>query len=312
MRRRNVKTGKAPKKTERIGKNRMKKMKLAAALAIIAILFTSVSAVGAADAGRIPPETIIGRDSAVKLDLDGDGQEETVFWKEIWVDEYTEHCVITVLANDDTTLTYEPEFEYTLGVYAADLDGDGRTELLASGDLASSDYVTVCLHLFNGRLEPALFADCARTNINRGYDKWGYGMITAIDGNRLYLSGSQDILGTWFGERVFMLADTGIFEFADDGKWVRDLSELDGDMWEYVSLVTVQEIRCETPEGRRMVLPAGTRLMITASDKQSADFITDKGVCGTFEISPDDLRGWGFLVNYVPEEEVFETIFYFD
>ncbi len=298
------------RRQERIGT--MKIMKWGALLTIAAVLCAVTQAEGATDHGRIPPETIIPQSISVKLDLDGDGQEETVFWKEVDIDEYTEQCVITVIADGNTTLTYKPEFEYTVGVYAADLDGDGCIELLVSGDLASSDYITICLRLFNGRLEPALFADCARTNVNRGYDKWGYGVITAIDGNHLTLSGSQDILGTWFGERTFMLADTGIFEFADDGKWVRDPSELNSEMWAYTSMVTKQGIRYTTPEGIETILPVGTSLVITASDKQSADFITDKGICGTFEISPDDIRGWGFLVNYVPEEEVFESIFYAD
>ena len=261
---------------------------------------------------RIPQETLIPKNIVIPLDLDGDGLEEKVSWKEIWADEYTQKCVVTVVTNENDILTYTPEFDYTVGVYAADLDGDSRTEFLISGDEASSDYITICLHLFNGRLEPALFADCSRANYNRGYDKWGYGMVTAIDGNRLTLSGSQDILGTWIGERTFTLADTGIFEFADDGRWVRDPSEPSGDMWEYGSLTAAQPLSCTMPHGAEATLPAGTKLMIIASDKQTAEFITDKSMRGTLSICPDDARGWGFYVDNKPEEEVFVSIPYYD
>ena len=283
------------------------------ALLVAAIMMCAAAqADGAIGSGRIPQETVVPEDVTVYLDLNGDGLNEKASWKETQLDEYTQQCVISVVTNDGSVLTYKPDFEYTVGVYAADLDGDGRAELLISGDWASSDYTTICLHLFNGRLEPALFADCSRTNYNRGYNKYGYGMVTAIDGNRLTLSGSQDILGTWFGERVFELADTGLFEFADDGRWVRDPSEPLGTMWEYSSLTTAQALHCTLPNGTASILSAGTRLMIIASDKQSAEFITDRGMHGTLSIYPDEIKGWGFYVDNKSEEEAFVSIPYFD
>ena len=290
----------------------MKFRKLIALLTALILLCTAAQAEAKEDPERIPQQTVIPENIVIPLDLDGDGLEEKVSWKQIWADEYTQKCVVTVITNENAILTYTPEFEYTVGVYASDLDGDGRTEFLISGDLASSDYITVCLHLFNGRLEPALFADCSRTNYNRGYDKWGYGMVTAIDGNRVTLSGSQDILGTWFGERTFTLADTGLFEFADDGRWIRDPSESLGDMWEYASLTLAQALGCTMPNGTSAILPAGTRLMIIASDKQTAEFITDKGMHGTLNIYPDEARGWGYCVDSKPEEEVFVYVPYYD
>lgn len=288
----------------------MKLNKLVALLAALILLCFAAQAEETNE--RIPQETLIPENIVIPLDLDGDGLEEKVSWKEIWADEYTQKCIVTVVTNENDILTYTPEFEYTVGVYARDLDGDGRTEFLISGDLASSDYITICLHLFNGRLEPALFADCSRTNYNRGYDKWGYGMVTAIDGNLLTLSGSQDILGTWNGERTFTLADTGIFEFADDGRWIRDPSEPLGDMWEFAGLTAAQALACTMPNGAKSILPAGTRLMIIASDKQTAEFITDKGVHGTLSIYPDETKGWGFYVDNRPEEEAFGYIPYYD
>ncbi len=66
------------------------------------------------------------------------------------------------------------------------------------------------------------------------------------------------------------------------------------------------------PNGTSAILPAGTRLMIIASDKQTAEFITDKGMHGTLNIYPDEARGWGYCVDSKPEEEVFVYVPYYD
>jgi hypothetical protein len=52
--------------------------------------------------------------------------------------------------------------------------------------------------------------------------------------------------------------------------------------------------------------------MIIASDKQTAEFITDKGMHGTLNIYPDESRGWGYCVDSKPEEEVFVYVPYYD
>ena len=286
--------------------------KLMALLLAAIILCAAASAEENTGAKPVLQPTMIPENTFVDLDLDGDGVTEKVYWKDMPVDEYSVRCVVIVATSSGSMLTFEPEYEYTTCAYAADLDGDSRAEFLISGDQASSDYITYCLHLFNGRIEPAMFADCSRVNYNRGYDKHGYGEISAIEGNTLTLSGSQDILGTWFGKRTFTLADTGVFEFADDGKWVREETEMDSELWEYLGLVTIVKVRYTAPDGSPAELPAGTRLMVTASDKQTADFVTDKGIRGTLEISPDDLSGWGFYVDWKPESQVFAYVPYAD
>ena len=287
----------------------MKAAKLPALL-LAALLLAAGALTGAGEA--IPPEAYVPRDTHVRLDLDGDGEQETVYWETVREDEYSEKCMLTVTLGDGTVLTYAPDFEYALGVYAADMDADGGAELLISGDEASDDYVTVCLRLFRGRLEPLMFADCSRGTENRGYDRWGYGMVTAIEGSSVTLTGSQDVLGTWFASRTFALSDAGVFEFADSGKWVRDPVSLDGEAWEYAGLTAKRDLPCTAEDGSYAVLPAGTRLMILASDKETADFVTESGLRGTLDIERDWDRGWGYRVDGVPEEDAFIYIPYAD
>lgn len=281
--------------------------KLIPVLLIIFMILT-----GALAESAIPEEFSIAENTMIEADLDGDSTMEKVSWTAIPVDEYDDkNYIITVDTKANDALTYTLEGGYLLGVYVADLDGDGKDELLLTGDEASDDYITICLHLFKGRLEPAMFADCTRTDYNHGYDKYGYGKIVAIDGNRLTLSGSQDVLGTWFGSRIFTLADTGVFEFDDNGKWVRDINSIDDDTWEYASLKTKAELPYTTTDGKEATLPVGTQLVIVSSDKQTADFMTKDGVEGAISIYPN-FHEWGSMIDNKPEDYYFEYVPYAD
>jgi len=261
----------------------------------------------------------IPKQAEADLDLDGDGTPERVSWTVTHPDEYDDLFRLTVTMADGTQAAFAPDYYiYIHGVYAADLDGDGRTELLICGDEASDDYVTYSLRLVNGRLEPMLFADAYRGENHGGYYKDGYGIVTAIDGNRVTLCGSQDVLGTWFAERVYTLADTGLYEFADDGEWVRDMEGIDLEdpgLWanDYPTLTVTRALPCTDAGGNAAQLPEGTQLLITGSDKQSyARFVTRDGMTGTLDIYPDYDRGWGMLVNGENEESWFRMIPYAD
>ena len=292
-------------------------MKRLLAAALAALLLCG-PAMAAGNEGALREFEII-RQAEVDMDLDGDGTPERVSWDLTYPDEYEEGFRLTVTMANGAQAVYEPEFDlYIQGVYAADLDGDGRVELLISGDEASDDYLTYSLRLVNGMLEPMLFADANRGENHGGYYKNGYGMVTGLDGNRLTLCGSQDVLGTWFAQRVYTLADTGIYEFADDGEWVRDMEGIDledPELWanDYPTLTVIRDLPCADANGNAARLPAGTQLLITGSDKQTfARFVTRDGQTGTLEISPDFDRGWGMLVNGENEESWFRMIPYAD
>lgn len=256
-------------------------------------------------------------DQAVAIDLDGDGAAETVIWTMAPVDEYDSKLVLRVTLADGATLDYDTEFIGAEAVFAADMDGDGSVELLLTGDIASDDYFTVCLHLANGALIAVPFADGNRGENTDQDQEMGYGYPVRLDGSAITLSGSQDVLGTWFGARVYALED-GRFGFADDGEWVRDLSDIDlsdETFWAegYAPLTTKTALGYTAADGSRGELPAGAQLLITGSDKASyARFVTKDGIEGKLSITADAEKGWGMLVDGVSEDDMFERVPYAD
>ncbi len=252
----------------------------------------------------------------VEIDLDGDGVAETVSWSETPVDEYDSVMVLSVAPAEGDALEHWTEFIYSGAVYATDLDGDGAVEILLTGDVASDDYFTECLRYADGALTRVTFADGNRGENTGEWVDEGYGIVEALEDGRLTLSGSQDVLGTWFADRTYALVN-GRFEFADGGEWVRDVevSELDDDFWNegYAVLTAKTDLAYTDANGAGAVLPAGAKLLVVASDKQTyARFVTRDGATGTLAVTPDEERGWGMKVNGVSEDECFEMIPYAD
>ena len=179
----------------------------------------------------------------------------------------------------------------------------------------SSDYFTVALHYADGQLTKLDFANVDRGDENTGYHDYGYGYITGLGENALYLNGSQDVLGTYFGWRAFTLKD-GRFETCDDGLWHFDRDLEDADTWDWGCLTVKQEAKATFQnEGKESegALQVGDKLVITASDKATrAYFETQDGRQGYLEIAPNAEQGWGWLVNGVSENDVFEIVPYAD
>ena len=252
---------------------------------------------------------------AAQLDLDGDGAKESVTWKSVPLDEYDDEVVVEVVPASGEAITWHSGTLYSAWACVDDLDGDGVMELLVTGDLMSDDYATFCLHLADGALTLLPVANTFRGADPEAepYCEAGYGMITAIGPNRLELTGSQDVLGTYFGSRTFTLKD-GRLELNDDGLWHFETG--DADSWEYRALTPKAEIAATFVDGDQQTegaLKVGERIQITASDRTSvAWFVTEDGREGFLSIAPDEENGWGTLVNGVSEEELFEYVPYAD
>ena len=116
------------------------------------------------------------------IDLNGDGAQETVAWREVAIDEGVEGVALTVKAADGATVEWRSDMLYGARVYANDLDGDGRTELFVTGDEMSDDYLTWCLRYENGALATIPFENGDRGELSGGDTPYGYGLLTAIDG----------------------------------------------------------------------------------------------------------------------------------
>ena len=252
-------------------------------------------------------------DVSVEMDLDGDGTAETLVFRSVAdAENDAGYAEIQVTAAGGGVAVWTSETLFLPSAYACDLDGDGVVEIFVCGDWASADYATYCLHYADGALAELSFANASRGDDSEPYIGYGYGYIQSIGDNELVLCGSQDVLGTYFGTRTFALQD-GRFEFADDGLWHFLMDE---ETWEYRSLTPTQNIAATFVEDGGQTeseIAAGTRFVITASDKTSvAWFQTEDGREGYFSIAPDEERGWGCTVNGVPESELFEMVPYAD
>ena len=247
------------------------------------------------------------------LDLNGDGSMETIYTETVPAD-FESVQRVHVLDADGTESVYDAEIISDASAWAGDLNRDGTMEIFLWGDIMSGDYFTWCLHYNGDHLTPVLFADISRGENGQGYFKSGYGMLDDVnlDECMITLSGSQDILGTYFMDRTLSLTEDGLFELTDDGMWVRDVSDYDDETWEYAALTAQVPIPCEI-DGEAEVLNPGDRIMITGFDKASVvTFATADGREGRLAVSEDYARGWGSLVDGIPEEEAFGFLPYAD
>lgn len=245
------------------------------------------------------------------IDLDNDGVEESVYVR-MEGSTYEENITLKV-ETLDLLYSYPTYIYYDERAYCVDLDGDGRQEILLSGDEASADYSTWCLRFDPEQgLQAVPFADAGRGENTGEYGDFGYGRVDAIHGATLTLTGSQDALGTWWCSREFTLRD-GRFELDDDGIWhvVEDFE--DAELWEYRALKLTRELQVTMQDGTPGTLSAGTRLVITETDKQSfVGFLTEDGLRGRIAVAPDEENGWGFLIDGASEYDYFEYIPYAD
>ena len=251
-------------------------------------------------------------DQRLEIDLNGDGEAEQVLIK-LQGPEEEQTVSVFVTASDGAMYTYDTDAMWLSDAWATDLDGDGQMEILISGDEMSDDYFTWCLRFDDEAGLVALeFADANRGENTDGYFDAGYGAVTAIDGNRLTMVGSQDVLGTWMAARTFTLKD-GRFELEDGGLWKLLSGEDEEEMWEYGSLTLTAELPVTLSDGSDDVLRKDDQLVITQTDKVSiVYFRTRDGREGSFPIEPNLEEGWGSLVNGVPEYDLFEYLPYAD
>lgn len=246
----------------------------------------------------------------VEVDLDGDGEAETLSYRVVPDIETGEGIGVEIsVADGGASATWGSDMIFRPDAYIADLDGDGATEVLVSGDWASADFVTWGLRWDGNAFQRLSFASDSRSGAGAGYTDEGYGHVFAIGDGRVSLIGAYDALGTYSATRVYALRD-GVFEFADDGLWHVQVA---GYAWD-IPLVTTREVSATFVEDGAEVegtLPVGARLIITASDGTSvAWFETEDGREGYLSIAPDAQRGWGSTVDGVPEDDVFKMVPY--
>ena len=118
------------------------------------------------------------------------------------------------------------------------------------------------------------------------------------------------------GVRTLSLVDD-VFEFVDDGLWHVCGDFEDAEMWEYLVLRPLKPIPATFVDEDGMEtageIAEGEAFMVTASDKTTVLwFVTEDGRTGYFGIEPNEEQGWGYLVEGMSEDELFEMVPYAD
>ena len=290
----------------------MMKRTLALALAAVFLLSTAALAEEAYTAPEFEGAQRLEADTRTEIDLDGDGAEETLRLRWDGDPDYPQLTAV-VTGTDGAVYEYATDITYYERIYATDIDGDGKTELLLSGDMASSDYYTWCLR-YNDEdgLIAVQFPNTERDkSISGEHMDCAYGLIEDITDGVITLYGSQDILGTWFTtRRVKYSAADGCFDFADDGAYQIDLSDHE---WENDSrtLCTTRELPA-TVDGADTTLPSGTKLVPYASDLQSyVDVLCEDGTIARVAIEANE-DSYSYKIAGQDDSAYFEYMPYAD
>ena len=225
-------------------------------------------------------------------DLDGDGVEETIRISFSGDDMIPARVEIT---SGDVKSTDEMELGIMLAhAYLADIEaGDGKKELIVTGDMASDDYLTAIYRYENGAITR--------------YELFGEA-TGATGGGRLEMRRYLNVLGTYGAACRFYMDPVFSFILESNYTVVRD----DGDeSWEWQGITLKKSgFPVTADDGRAVTLDKGTMLMVMASDEESYVDLVDKegnAYCANIARKGDD---WQWYIADVPESDWFEWLPY--
>ena len=253
----------------------------------------------------------LAENETAAIDLDGDGVLETISWTYEEIDEYDAVVDLKIRSEGaDDCVEYVSETLYQAAVYVS--DASDLPIIFITGDIMSDDYYTWALTYADGAVTELQFENILRGNLEGGFCDLGYGYLADISGNSITLTGTQDFVGTYFCPRTFTLQDNA-FVLSDDGVFHVE-ADIDEYTWsdDNYALMTTQLPVTAHYESGDAEMPAGTKLIVTGSDRTSfISFLTIDGEAGSFDLSFDDDE-WTFFVGGISEYELFDRVPYCD
>ena len=245
-------------------------------------------------------------------DLNGDGLEERSLWT-FETDEYDEkHLCLEIDSDDGGVAHYVTRITEPAALWLAPFDNP--TLVVTGTGEDGAPYTYALQYAGEGYIRELLFsADERGLTPADHYTPYGWGVISRMSGNQIALEAPVDVLGTWLGERTYVLNAVGRF-VPEDPLWYSAARTDQPEVWENPPLVTMGELSYTDENDRSATLPEGTALIITSTDKQTfARFTTRDGLTGTFTIEPGEPSyEYRYAVEGDPEEEVFEDVDYED
>ncbi len=221
-------------------------------------------------------------------DLNGDGKAEKISFKQDYKKDRT-----TITAGK-IKITLKDGAELTKAILI-DLDPTTPyTDLLIEIDEGSDDYITIPLHIENGKFV-------------RG-ETFGYSVSLGSDGV-LYRSEGTDLLGTQSGRRSCHGE-----QFTPDDEWIdvslpteEDLENYKEHLGDYGWFLQLKrELPC-TIDGEPATLPVGTILYMTRfhESRLLAEVRTLDGVTAMIEFTMDE-DSWPYRIDGVSQDDYFE------
>ena len=240
----------------------------------------------------------------MEIDLNGDGVMETLDLlteKDQW-DNDIYSVSVTSNGKTYTGLTDIQDTWYDLWV--KDIDGDGKQELFFCGDLASDDY-TIWAWRFDTSLQQIYFASDNRYDEDNGASL--YGSLQGFEGDKLLISSTVDMLGTYGGEKLYAMNSEGkiapttaLWRFYNYGRPLTTTRE-----------ITAYKAELGAEPGEEITLPVGTTITPTGSNGSSLlYFTTAHGVKGCFKMERGDSFFW--MIGELSEESYFNELPYAD
>lgn len=275
----------------------------------LALALTFLACAGALSEGAGTVNVELGADCAA--DLNGDGAQETCRFEIVENAEGDDCLCLTVADEAGVAASYITEISVPAALWLTDFDGPA---LVATGYDVYDDMMTYALrYTEKGQITEIMFSADGRTKLPEQYfTPYGSGIIAGMSAERITLESYADVLGTWLAQRSYVLNENGHFVF-DDGLWTTAAKIADSEVWDEQALIAAEEIEYTDVENETRTLPAGTRLLITATDKENiARFVTEDGISGTLDITlreKDDDEGI-YEVNGADENVVFEDVHY--
>jgi len=240
--------------------------------------------------------TSIAVERQVEVDLDGCGQNEIVALIGLYEGQNKFSNAIRVVKGkqvaDSVSIGWGADF------LIEDLNSDGLPELLASADMASSDYAAYGWNLINGALVPVGSEEDGVI---------GYGKLISVDDGVVTLESYRHVLGTWFVWQKYILGSDGLETMPGTIWEMRDTGEY--------GMKVIADLPV-TINGEETTLPPGTAMELTGFDgENTAWFATSTGVTGTIEVQQvedfdtfEKFAMWS--IDGRPEYDFFEALFY--
>ena len=248
----------------------------------------------------------------ITYDIDGDTVVETVKLTE-YQDSYgMDYTVLEIVDNGESIYFGNgdadmPQYGEVLCLMDV-IPGDPYVEIIFSGDMMSSDYITHILRYDGKKITPATMVSPYDGEVYTGIFGHFYGM--GEDGSIL-IDDAVDALGSFWGMRDFVHEGNMRFGYAENSTWTRlgDYSEL-WDM-EYGPALTVKlplpiYMSGTAPE----VLAPGTKILVTETDKESfVNVVLQKGGWGRIDLEWKKGSYKAYIAG-LPEDDYFEYLPY--